>query len=226
MVFILVVLTVVIFIGVDFLLRREDKMITESTRSKKTPIFLSPDKALVPIEDDENKLYHISHTWSLSKDSDEIYIGYDDFISTIFSSDVNINIIHPVGTHILQGSAIWEVYSGNNRISQLAPLSGTVTEINPACTMNIPLSSKQTEKSWIVKIQGDNIKNETNNLMKHTQAKTINAFLRDELIMQAQQDQYLNDGGNIDPDYIKNMKSKEWNLLLDKFFPYHKQFVI
>ena len=223
MVFVLVVLTVLIFIGVDYLLRKEEKVIKESTKSKKSPIFLSPEKALVEIGEDENKLYHISHTWALSSDPEYAYISYDRFMSTIFSSDIHINKIAAIGNHVVQGNRIWDLQSGNNTISQLSPLSGTVIEINPACTMSIPVSAKQAEKSWIVKLKPDNVKHDAKNLMNHSQAETVNNILRDELVLQAQQGNYLNDGGSIDPDYIKNMKQKDWNMLLDRFFPYHRE---
>jgi hypothetical protein len=56
--------------------------------------------------------------------------------------------------------------------------------------------------------------------MKQPQADMLNNVLRDELYMSAQQGQYLNDGGQLDPDFIDAMSEEEWQQLTEKFFPY------
>ncbi|HID40008.1 MAG TPA: hypothetical protein EYP36_10910 [Calditrichaeota bacterium] len=49
MVFVFVLLTVAVFIAVDYFLRREERAIKKAEKKKKSPIFLSPEKALLPI---------------------------------------------------------------------------------------------------------------------------------------------------------------------------------
>ena len=59
--------------------------------------------------------------------------------------------------------------------------------------------------------------------MRQTQADILNNALTDELYLSAQQGQYLNDGGQIDPDYIDKMSDEEWQILVEQFFPYQKK---
>lgn len=222
MVILLFLLTVVIFLAVDIILRKEDKQLEEAEKAKKSPIFLSPEKALKYIGDEASRLYHLSHTWVLSSDGDYGYVGYDNFIPTLFSSDVKIQDLPNVGSYISQGSTIWKVKFNGREVSQLAPISGEVVDINPACKMDIPLPADRVEKSWIIKLKVRRYESEKNNLMDHNLAKRLNVLLRDELCQDAQKSAFLNDGGRIDPSFIHSLTDEQWQDILTKFFPYMK----
>lgn len=222
MVFLLFLLTVVIFLVVDLILRKEDREIEESEKTKRSPIFLSPGKALKYLGNEVNRLYHLSHSWALLSEGDYAYVGYDNFIPTLFSSDVKIHDIPNIGTRLLQGSHIWKVKLDGREISQLAPISGEIVDINPACKMDIPLPADQVERSWILKMKVMSFKNENSNLMNHNQASRLNVMLRDELYQEAQKGDFVNDGGKIDPSYVINMNDQEWREILHKFFPHMK----
>ena len=222
MVFAMVLLTVLIFLGLDLILRREERVLKQKEKAEKSPIFLSPEKALLPVGNELNRLYHLSHTWVTPSDQGYMYIGFDNFISSIFTSEVRIQDLPLVGSYIVQGAKIWDVQLGGHKIAQLAPVSGKSIGINPACKMNLPLPSEQVEKSWILKIEAENLINESNNLLPYTQATRMNSQLRDELYLHAQQGHYLNDGGKIDPEYMMRLSDQEWEQLIRKFFSYHE----
>lgn len=220
MVVIFVIITFAAFILVDYLLRKEDKTIQETEKSKKSPIFLSPEKALLPLNNIEKRLYHPSHTWALLNNTDNFYIGYDQFIPFLLSSDIKIHDIYPVGTKIHQGEKIWDIRSNGHSISQLSPISGEITEINPACDLGIPLPSSTVEKSWIVQIRANAIKNEENNLLNHFQADSTIKLLKDDVYSMASNLNYMADGGKIDPSFINKMGKDEWHEFIQRFFPY------
>ena len=222
MVFVLVLLTVAVFIAGGLLLRKEDKAMKESAKSKKSPIFLSPEKSLLPINMDDKKQYHLSHSWFAKTDEEKVLVGFDNFISTLFSSDIKIKDLPLVGAHVSQGTKIWDVAQNGHKIEQLSPVSGEVVSINPACFADISLDSNQVEKSWILKIKPDNLDFESNNLMKHSQAIVHNYALKDELVGMLHDEKYMNDGGQIDPEFMKNMPEEKWNEIIDNFFPYQK----
>jgi glycine cleavage system H lipoate-binding protein len=222
MVFALVLLTLLILLAVDLILRREDLQLKNVEKTEKSPIFLSPEKALLPLGNEISRLYHLSHTWIIPSDQGYVFVGYDDFIVNLFTEEVKIEDLPLVGSNITQGTKIWDIKIGNHALTQLAPVSGKIIGINSACKMNLPLPSSQVEKSWILKIKADHLQDERNNLLSHPQAMILNTRLRDDLAIYAQQGHYLNDGGKIDPDYIKRMSDQEWNNLRQAFFPYHK----
>lgn len=220
MVFVLVALTVAVFLAVDFVLRREDRTIKEIGKEKRSPIFLSPEKSLTPVINGKKRFYHLSHSWVQPTDEEYVYIGFDDFISDLFTSEVRMSDLPLVGAHIPQGTKIWDVGLTKHKVSQLSPVSGKVIDINPACRMNLPLSSEDVKKSWILKLKADDLEIDSHNLMKEPQAKIMNMALYDELLLHAQEGHYLNDGGKIDSTYIENMSETDWQNLTSRFFPY------
>ena len=219
MVFLLLFLTVAVFLAVDFVLRKEDLELKTIGQNKKSPIFLSPEKSLIPVETTANRLFHQSHSWVEPQSDGTFYIGYDNFITTLFSENVNMEDLPLVGTHIPQGTKIWDVGLDEHKVVQLSPVSGQVVDVNPACKLNVPIPSDQVAKSWVIKMTSDNLRNEQNNLMQKSQAIILNNALKDELLMTAQKGHYLNDGGKISPDFIKSMPDEEWTQLVQKFFP-------
>ena len=220
MVFAFVFLTAIFFIVGGYLLKKEDRIMKDALKLNKSPIFLSPEKSLLPLNIDEKKYYHLSHSWMAKTDDANVLVGYDKFISTLFSSEIKIQDIPLVGAHVSQGTKIWEVKQNGHSIEQLSPISGEIVAVNPAYFADISLDSNQVEKSWILKMKPDNLDFEENNLMKHSQAVIHNYALKDELIGIIHSQKYINDGGQIDPDFIKKMPEGTWNEIVEKFFPH------
>ncbi len=219
MVIALVLLSIIFFITLDLILRKEEKEDSRENTDQKSPIFLRPEKSLHPVAK-INRLFHPSHTWIEKAESDKVYVSFDSFISTLFSTTVKIENLPMQNTFIQQGSKLWDLKINGRLISQLAPVSGRVDAINPACKLGIPLPSKELEKSWIVKLSSGNYKNDSNNLLNESQTEIINSALKEELIMFASEDHMLNDGGEIDPLFLRSLDEEKWNMFVKKFFPY------
>ncbi|TFG98200.1 MAG: hypothetical protein E4H13_10095 [Calditrichales bacterium] len=222
MVLVLVLLTIGIFFLVDHVLRKEERQLRVIENEKKSPIFLSPEKSLTPLSHVEQRMYHLSHSWVQPGENHQMYIGFDDFISRIFSEDVVVDDLPVQGSHIPQGVKIWDVGLDSHRITQLSPVSGKVIAVNPALKLRVPVSARDVMKSWVIQVQPDNFPLEKQNLMNHSQSQMINTALSDELHMTVQAERFLNDGGKIDPDFLEKLPEKDWNRSLDTFFPYQK----
>jgi glycine cleavage system H lipoate-binding protein len=219
MVFVLVFLTVVFFITMDFFVKKKEKMIEEHEKRPKSPIFMSPEKALKPLGYPERRLFHRSHSWALPKENGGYYIGYDKFIPFIFADDVNVDSIPAIGTQIHQGEKIWDVRLNNRKVTQLSPISGEITDINPAFGIGVPLPSDEIEASWIIKVKPSGNQIEINNLLSSDQANIVNTALRDVISRDFHGTDFLNDGGQINPSFITNMKDEDWENFSRKFFP-------
>jgi len=220
MVLLLLLTTVLIFLAVDYVLRREGREIKDVGKGKKSPIFISPERALLPVGNGRERLYHLSHSWLQPTENDFVYVGFDDFISYLFSTKITLGDLPLIGSHLPQGAKAWEVGLKQHKVSQLSPVSGKVVDINPACKMNLPLESKDVGKSWILKVKPDNLDREMHNLMNSEQVTIMNSALTDELLFNAQEGKYLNDGGAIDASFIEKMSTYEWQDFIRKFFPY------
>jgi glycine cleavage system H lipoate-binding protein len=219
MVFLLVFLTIAAGILVNYLVHKENRQIRKKEASKKSPIFLSPDKALIPMLNGNKRHYHVSHSWISASDEGYYYVGYDRLIPTLFSEQIRIKDLPLIGTQLQQGSKLWDVEASGKKITQDSPISGEIIAINPACNMDIPLSSAQVEKSWVLKMKTTMNHNEMTNLMDDTQEQMYLNSLSEEIRHQAGNGIYMNDGGRLAPDFVKNMSDEEWKKFIKKFFP-------
>jgi len=224
MVFVLVVATVFLLIAVDFFLRREEGSLKDTVDQRRSPIFLAPEKALLPVEAEPERAFHLSHTWMQSAGNDDglVYIGFDEFISQIMNNGVTLKNLPLIGAILPQGAPVWHIHMGQRYLEQLSPVSGKVVDINPACQAGVTLPSEKIGKSWILKIKAEHYEHENHNLMNLEQAHLLNQSLIDELYLQAQRGEYLNDGGKIDPEFIIKMDPSEWAKIVKRFFPYQK----
>jgi len=223
MVFVLVGVTAIVFLLVDFLLRREDRELKKVSQKRKAPIFLDPENALKPIKQLDKRLYHPSHSWIQTNGEGYAYVGFDDFIARLFSDEVRVSDLPLVGTHVPQGTNLWQVGTTKRNINQLSPLAGTVVEINPAFLADIPLLASDVEKSWILKMRADNFETDAKNLIASDMAGLMNSALADELVRFSQDPHYLNDGGKIDAKYLDNLSDEEWQKMTVKFFPHTRK---
>ncbi len=223
MVIFLVVFMAICFITVDYLLKKKQRIIEESEAKVKSPIFLSPEKALKPLGNQEKRMHHLSHTWALPNGTGNCYVGYDSFISYLFHSKIRIGSLPAIRKTIRQGEKIWDIKLNDRSIAQFSPVSGSVVGINPACAIGIPLRPDEIEKSWVVKINPSNFPEETNNLMDHDQANILNKTLREEAFKNILKKSYINDGGNIDPSFVMSMNDEEWKEFVRQFFPHHSR---
>lgn len=222
MVFALVAITVLLIIAAEIIWRREERTISASTRHKKSTIFISPEKAIRPVGKKSDRWYHSSHTWVVSTSGDSVYVGIDNFMPELFSKDVYFSHLPDPGTKIHQGDRTWNIGLADKKVSQYAPISGEVEEINPAVSSGMALPTENMEKSWVLKIKPSDLESERHNLVSHDQAMRINRMLGDELKWTAQQGHYLNDGGVLDPDFVARMNDVTWRELTNKFFQFNE----
>ena len=211
MVIALVILTILIFILIDYFTRREDRKIKTRDRTARSPIFLTPDKALIRVDADETRLNHLSHTWVQPTENGAAFVGFDDFISFLLPGTVQLSSLPNIDQHVSQGEKIWELKINGRRIPQMSPVSGNVVAINPACTMDIALPTREVEKSWVVKICPTQYPYESRNLTPMDLAVTMNRSLHDEVVLMAHDGHFLNDGGELEADFLRALPEESWS---------------
>lgn len=220
MVFALVILTLVFFILLDLIMRKQDKAQEEIEEKKTQPIFLSPEKSLKRVPENIEKYYHPSHTWMYVDEKGKIVVGCDSFIPYLFSGDIIVKDIKKVGEQIKQGNDIWNLEFGNKKVSQLSPVSGEILEINPAFGMETKLPSEKVAESWIMKIKPLELKTSMNNLLTGELQDSNNKILQDRFLHMHNQKVYMNDGGAVDPNFINNLDEENWGIVVKIFFPH------
>ena len=115
--------------------------------------------------------YHNGHAWMKFEEGKRIRVGLDDFTQQVMGNFDQIEIPSP-GGELKQGEVAWKVRNGNRKLSQLAPLGGTVVEVNEKLRRDPSLANRSPyEEGWILKIQAKALNKEMPALMDSFQFK-------------------------------------------------------
>lgn len=215
MVVALLILSLIVFLAIDFFLRKEEKNQEKRAVKRSGPLFLDPNKALVSIGKDDLKYYHPAHSWVLVED-EYAYVGFDNFISKVFSPKLSVKVNSAVGQNIEQGDQLWEIGQEGRTIYQVAPISGKVLSVNQGVKAD-SVSSQKASESWVIKLKPRNLKRELKNLMKYQQSQFVNKKLFDDLLGYAS-GSYLNDGGELVDNFITKISDEDWDVIKEKYF--------
>lgn len=218
MVIVLVIITILFFALLDYFILRKERRVKAEDEELSSPIFLTPDKALIPVSMSPQRLHHLSHTWVQPIDQSAAFVGFDDFVSFLLPGTVSITAIPKPHTRIAQGEKLWELQINGRRIPQMAPVSGEIIDINPACRMDLALPTREVQQSWIMKIRPTQYRHESRNLASPELATTVNRSLRDEITLFAHDGHLLNDGGELQSDFLTTLPEEKWNSFISKYF--------
>jgi glycine cleavage system H protein len=176
MVIILVALTIFGFflahaISQHFARRRELSM-AEPERDwvDLSPVAVAPNSGRVPWFP-EDVYYHRGHAWVKLGEGNTMRIGLDDFTQQVMGDIEGIEIPFP-GAKLNQGEVAWKIRHGKWKLNQLAPLGGTVVEVNEKLRKDPSLANRSPyEEGWILKIQTKGLNMEMPKLMNSLQFK-------------------------------------------------------
>jgi len=147
MVFALIFATFLVAIAVDaFVLRRyaEKKAVV---LAKKEAI----DKYIAPsMEEAQDILFHQGHTWVRLLRA-VVEVGLDDFTQRFVGDITKIEAPEP-GAKVEKGKRAWTIRFGDRSLTQLAPVTGRVIEVNEELLANPTVLADDPCKKWIVKV--------------------------------------------------------------------------
>ena len=105
------------------------------------------------------------------EEGNRIKVGLDDFTQQVMGNIDEIEIPLP-GGKLNQGEVAWKIRHGERTLSQLAPLGGTVVEVNEKLRRDPTLANRSPyEEGWILKIQTKVLSKEMPELMDSFQFK-------------------------------------------------------
>jgi len=176
MVIILVALTIIVAISAQaisrYYARKREVTSIKLAREYETisPVAAVPIPVRVP-QFPEDLYYHNGHAWMKFEEGNKIRVGLDDFTQQVLGNFDKIEIPLP-GGELKQGEVAWKVSNGNRKLSQLAPLGGTVVEINEKLRRDPSLANRSPyEEGWILRIQAKALNKEMSELMDSFQFK-------------------------------------------------------
>ncbi len=168
-----------------------------------------------------NIYYHNGHAWVRLDESNRVRIGLDDFTQQVMG-DIDDIEIPPIGSKLNQGEVAWKLRHGERKLTQLAPLGGTVVEVNEKLSQDPSLANRSPyEKGWILKIQPKALGEEMPKLMDSFQFQVHFDQLKAK-VMSFSNNQTLGmvygDGGEVIKGAAVKLEEKFWKILVTQLF--------
>ena len=166
------------------------------------------------------RYFHRGHSWALVQPSKEVVVGVDDFTQR-FIGKVDSIELPQVGSYVRQGDRMITMKHGTKALSPVAPLTGTVVEINPRLkTDPASINDSPLEKGWIAKISPADLTMELRALLKGVVADHWQEAVRAHLLhwFAPRVGPVMQDGGSLVESISDIVNADEWRLLVDEFF--------
>ena len=166
--------------------------------------------------------YHNGHAWAKLDEDNRVRIGLDDFTQQVMGDIEDIEI-PSIGSQLKQGEVAWKLSQGKRKLSQLAPLGGTVVELNEKLIKDPSLAnSSPYEKGWILKIQPKAFSEEMPELMDSFQFQVHFDRLKAKLLRPSFSHQSLGmvygDGGEVIKGLGGILEERWWKILVTELF--------
>jgi len=165
--------------------------------------------------------YHNGHAWAKLEGGNRVRVGLDDFTQQVMGDIEDIEI-PSIGSQLKQGEVAWKLRQGKRKLSQLAPLGGTVVELNEKVIKDPSLANASPyEKGWILKIQPKAFSEEMPELMDSFQFQVhfdrLKAKLRSSFNHQSLGMVY-GDGGEVIKGAGGILEERLWKVLVTTLF--------
>ncbi len=144
----LVVATIVIFLGADWVVQR----MREKKTSLARPQPQSEGKAY-PMRIPEGVFFAKSHTWLNLFPSGRIRLGVDDFVGSVLDNP-EVSFMRTAGERIEKGEPLLMLREGERQLMVRSPISGEIVALNPELEKN-PALMRETlfSNGWAYTIQ-------------------------------------------------------------------------
>ncbi len=220
MVVLLVLLTFVVFLTIDWAVRRfgaKDAVPTVSSAAV-------PAVAVAPVfvagyELPEDLHYHRGHAWARVVGPDTVVVGIDDFARRLTGRADAVSL-PATGEYVEQGAAACRVARGGRAAAIVAPVAGEVVEVNRAVARDPALATDDPYgRGWLYKVRSSALATNLRNLLDGTLARRWTEDARAELDVRlmALSGSVLQDGGEPTPDFADHLDPAEWERLRAHF---------
>jgi glycine cleavage system H protein len=151
MVVLLVLVTFLFFIALDYVLNGRKAIHTVGVEVPALPVRVGAnyvDGFLVP----ENLSYHSGHSWLVTERQNTVRVGADEFAAALLGKVEKIELPKP-GQWIRQGQKVVAFYKDGQKTEMVSPTEGEVMEINTEIVKNPALLRQDPYgKGWLVSV--------------------------------------------------------------------------
>jgi glycine cleavage system H protein len=163
---VLVVLTLAIFIVIDYAWSRKRVMLTEPKTIRSCgPIPKAQPECLPGIRLTGSIRYHPGHTWALRESPTLVRVGIDDLAARMIGRAESI-LLPKRGQWIRQGQKVISIFKDGIKTELVSPIEGEVTSVNEA-VVNAPLlvNSDPYGDGWLLTVISPDAETNFRNLL-------------------------------------------------------------
>jgi glycine cleavage system H lipoate-binding protein len=169
--------------------------------------------------------FHPGHTWIRIQDRGEILVGADDFVQKSLGKIDRVGL-PKVGNQIQLNSPAFNLFQGDKQATFLAPISGTVTDVNYRIQNEPQIIKEQPYGSgWILKVKPSSAGTEIKSLLIADSATqwlkkeitNLRDFLMDIANRKSELGTTLADGGVPVSGVMEDFGEPEWNDFQQRF---------
>ena len=219
----LVVITVAIFLTIDYIRSRKRKKVLQ-TAQLQAEVAVQPPRLRPQIvggfELRDNVRYHPGHTWALSESPNLVRVGLDDFAARLIGKAESI-ILPKRGQWIRQGQKIVAIKRDGSTAELVSPIEGEVSNINEAVVTDTTLPRRDPYgDGWLISVLSPDAKTNFRNLLSGAMARKWmeEAASRLRMRMPALAGAVAQDGGVAVEDVAAHLPDQAWSDLTREFF--------
>jgi glycine cleavage system H protein len=215
----LVLVTFLVFIALDYVLNRHKAIHTVGEVEKTPPVHLGANYVegfLVP----ENVSYHPGHSWLVRERQNLVRAGVDEFAAALLGKVEKIELPRP-GQWIRQGQKAIAFYHDGEKTEMVSPTEGEVMEINAEVVENPALLRQDPYgNGWLMSVHVPDMENTGRNLVP---AGLVRGWMRDAIErLYARQPQLAGavaaDGGRPAESLLGALPGVNWQEATREFF--------
>lgn len=163
---VLVVLTLAIFILIDYAWSRKRVMVTEpKTISNFSSVPNAQPESISGIRLTGSIRYHPGHTWALRESPTLVRVGIDDLAARMIGRAESV-LLPKRGQWIRQGQKVISVFKDGIKTELVSPIEGEVTGVNEA-VVNVPIlvNSDPYGDGWLLTVISPDAETNFRNLL-------------------------------------------------------------
>lgn len=216
---ILVLLTFLAFVVLDYLLSRQAAVQPAVAPARVIPPEPQPtyvEGFLAPA----NLRYHPGHAWLLPERRHLVRVGVDEFAAALAGAIEKVELPKP-GRWLRQGQTAWTLFRNGAKTEMVSPIEGEVVEVN-AEVLNDPslLRDDPYGRGWLMTVFVPDEESTARNLVP---AGLVRTWMREAVERLYARQPHLAgavaaDGGRPAPDVFAGLADADWEALTREFF--------
>lgn len=216
----LVVLTIAVFLTIDYVRTRKAVQMTAADAVTANAATKPRPEYVGGFELPSKLQYHPGHTWALRESPTMVRVGIDDFATRLIGKAESI-VLPKRGQWIRQGQKIFTIAKDGEKAELVSPIEGEVTGVNEAVLNDVSLAAKDPYgEGWFLTVISPDAQTNFRNLLSGNVARQWMADaanrLRARMPMLA--GAVAQDGGLAIHDLSAQLPEEQWTKLTEEFF--------